>query len=37
MDSIKILGEKARWKLHKDATCCFEQILETAFYKTAAV
>ena len=27
--------EKARWELHKDATCCFEQILEAAPLKTA--
>ena len=26
-----------RWKLHKDATCCFEKILEVALYKTAYV
>ena len=30
-------GEKARWELHKQAVCCFEQKLETACYKTAAV
>ena len=30
-------GEKARWELHKNATCCFEQILEAASYKTAVV
>ena len=30
-------GEKARWVLHKDAVCCFEQILKPAPYKTAAV
>ena len=29
--------EKAKWKLHKDAASWFEQILETAPYKTAAV
>ena len=28
-------GEKARWKLHKDTACCFEQILEVTYYKTA--
>ena len=28
---------KARWKLQKNATCCFEQILEAASHKTAAV
>ena len=37
LDSNKMLGEKARWELHKVAMCCFEQILETALYKTAAV
>ena len=31
------IWKKARWKLHKDAACCFEQILEAAPYKTAAV
>ena len=30
-------GEKARWELHKNATCCFEQILEATPNKTAAV
>ena len=30
-------GEKARWELLKNAACCFEQILEAASYKTAAV
>ena len=29
--------EKARWELHKNATCRFQNILETAVYKTAAV
>ena len=24
------IHEKARWELHKNATCCFEQILEAA-------
>ena len=31
------LGVKFTWELHKDAWCCFQQILETAPYKTAAV
>ena len=31
------IWEQARWELHKDATCCFEQIVEAALYKTAAV
>ena len=25
------------WELHKDAACCFEQILEAALHKTAVV
>ena len=25
--TLRKLGEKARWKLHQVATCCFEQIL----------
>ena len=29
--------KKARWRLRKDAACCFEQILEAAPYKTAVV
>ena len=33
----KILQEKARWEIHKDIACCFEQKLEAAPYKTAAV
>ena len=33
----KPLEKKARWGLYKDAADCFEQILEVAFYKTAAV
>ena len=33
----EITGEKARWELHKDVACCFEQILEAAAYKTAVV
>ena len=32
-----MLGEKAKWELHKDATSCFEQFLEAAPYKTAVV
>ena len=28
LDTYKTQREKARWKLHKDATFCFEQILE---------
>ena len=30
LDFSKIPGEKARWELHKDPICCFEQILEAA-------
>ena len=30
-------GEKARWKLHKNATCYFQQILEATPNKAAAV
>ena len=37
LDSNKMPGEKARWELHKNAACCFEQILEAAPYKTAVV
>ena len=29
--------EKVRWELHKNAAYCFEQILEAAHYKIAAV
>ena len=31
------LREEARWKLHKDAVCCFERILEATPYKTVVV
>ena len=37
LDFKEMSGEKARCALHKDATCCFEQILEAASYKTATV
>ena len=37
LDFNEIFGEKARWELHKDAVCCFEQILEAALQKTAAI
>ena len=37
LDSNKMLEEKARWELPKDAACCFEQILEMTIYKTAVV
>ena len=36
MDANKMHWEKAKWKLHKNATCCFEQNLETTPYETAA-
>ena len=36
-DSNENLGYKARWKLHNDTACCFEQILEVAPNKTTAV
>ena len=29
--------KEAIWELHKDAACCFEQILEATPYKTADV
>ena len=34
LDFNRVPGEKARWELHKDAVCCFEQILETTPNKT---
>ena len=37
LDVNKMSEEKARWKLHKNAACCFEQILEAAPCKTEAV
>ena len=37
MDTNKTERERARWELHKNAIFCFEQILEEAPYKTAAV
>ena len=36
-DSNKMLEEKARWELHKNAARYFEESLETARYKRAAV
>ena len=30
-------GEKARWKLYKNVSYCFEQIMEATLHKTAAV
>ena len=37
MEFNETLEEKAWWELHKDATRCFEQILEAAPYKRATV
>ena len=37
IDANKTHGEKDRRKLHKNATCCFEQILEATSYKTVAI
>ena len=37
IDPNQTHGEKARWKLHKNAACCFEQILEAMPRKTATV
>ena len=36
-DFNKTPWEKARWTLHKDAMCCFEQILEATPNKTVTV
>ena len=38
--SVLLLGcttGKNRWKLHRNAACCFEQILKAAPYQTAVV
>ena len=37
LDCNKMPGEKVTWELHKDAPCCFEQIMEISLYKTVAV
>ena len=37
LDSIKTPGEKARCELHKNTTCCFEQIMKETPLKIAAV
>ena len=37
LDSNETFGDKAWWELHKDAACCFEQIMKAAPNKTAAV
>ena len=36
-DANEMQGEKAKWELHKNATNCFEQILETALHKKTVV
>ena len=33
----KCMEKKTKWELHKNATCCFEQILVAKWHKTAAV
>ena len=37
METNKMHKEKERWKLHKNVTSYFEQILETTSHKTVAV
>ena len=37
MDADKTHGEKATWKLQKNATSYIEQILEATSHETAAV
>ena len=37
IDANKTLKIKAGWELHKNAACCFEQILEAITLKTAAI
>ena len=37
LDSNKTPEKKAIWKLKKNATCCLQQILEAAPYKTTAI
>ena len=37
LDSNQMPEEKERWELHKDAACCFQQILKAAHYKIATV
>ena len=37
LDAHEILGEKARWELHKNPACNFEQILEATPHKKAVV
>ena len=35
MNANKTHGEKAKWELYKNVTCCFEQIKKTTPHKTA--
>ena len=37
LDANETHREKARWKLRKNAMCCFEQILKATPYKTKSV
>ena len=37
MDGKIVHGEKTKWKLHKNAECCLEQILEATPHKKAVV
>ena len=37
MDSNKTHRQKVRLELHKNVTCCYEQILEATLHKIAAV
>ena len=37
LNSNETPGEKAWWELHKNAMCCFEQILGEGSHKTATV
>ena len=37
MDVDKILSEKAKWELYKNATIYIEQILEATSHETTAV
>ena len=35
-DFTKMLGKNG-WEIHKDPTCCLEQIMDAAIYNTEAV
>ena len=37
LDFKETLGEKSGWKLHTNAACCFEQIVEVSPDKTPVV